>query len=174
MATAVLIIDVQRSLVDALEPSRRTALIATLEGVLARARAGGFPVVYVRHDGGETELTPGTAGWEIAPEIAPAGAEPIVDKRFCDAFRETNLASVLEAIEADHLVIAGMQTEYCVDSTVREAERRGFAVTLVADGHATFAAAGLTEDQIRAHVHRVAAGIARIIPAGDVFASSPA
>jgi nicotinamidase-related amidase len=174
MATAVLIIDVQRTLVEALEPARRAALISTLEELLARARAGGFPVVYVRHDGGETELTPGTAGWEIAPEIAPNATEPVVDKRFCDAFRDTNLAGVLEGLEADHVVIAGMQTEYCIDSTVREAERRGFEVTLVADGHATYAAAGLTEDQIRAHVHRVAAGIARIVPAAGVFARSPA
>ena len=170
MATALLIVDVQRVLVDELPPERRTALIATLDSLLARARDAGAPVVYVRHDGGPTELTPGTPEWEIASEIAPRANEPIVDKRFPDAFRETNLAEVLSGIGADRVVVAGMQTEFCIDATIRESERRGYGVTLVADGHATYAAEGLSEEQIRNHVHRVARERIAIVPAGELFA----
>ncbi len=106
--------------------------------------------------------------------ISPRAGEPIVEKRYCDAFRATDLAQILSGLAADALVVCGMQTEYCVDSTLREAERRGYRVTLVADGHATFAAGGLTEAQIRDHVHRVAGdGVATIVPA-DALVFEPA
>jgi nicotinamidase-related amidase len=171
MATVLLIVDVQRGLVDALGAERRAAFLDTIKGLLERARAAGTPVVYVRHDGSPNELCMGSAEWQIAGEIAPFKGEPIVDKRFRDAFRETNLEEILGQVGVDHLVVAGMQTEYCVDSTVREAERRGYRVTLVEDGTATFAAEGTSEEQIRAHVHRVTRGeIARIVPAGALFA----
>ena len=63
-----------------------------------------------------------------------------------------------------------MQTEYCVDATIREAERRGYRVTLIGDGTATYAAGGLTEEQIRDHVYRVAYGtVAEIEPASALF-----
>lgn len=174
MATALLVIDVQRMLVDALAPERRAAFVHTLDTLLARARSAGTPVVYVRHDGGPTELTPGTPAWEIAGEVAPRVNEPIVDKRFSDAFRETNLAEVLAGIDADHLIVAGMQTEFCVDATIREADRRGFRVTLIEDGHATFAVEGASEKQIRDQVHRVARDRgAQIVPAAELFTLEP-
>jgi nicotinamidase-related amidase len=170
MTTALLVIDVQRELVDALPSARRTVFLATLAELLERARAAGVAVVYVRHDGGPTELTAGTAGWQIAGEIAPKPHEPIVDKRFRDAFRETTLADVLATIGADHLVVGGMQTEFCIDATIREADRRGYRVTLIEDGHATFADGLVSEGQIRALVHRVARGeVAEIVPAAELF-----
>jgi nicotinamidase-related amidase len=170
MATALLVIDVQRELVDYLPPQRRTELLSTLGATLERARSAGIPVVYVRHDGGASELTPGTPGWEIAHEIAPHAGEPIVDKRFPDSFRETNLADVLGGLDVDHVVVCGMQTEYCVDFTLREADRRGYRVTLIEDGHATYAAEGASEEQIRRQVHRVARGIpADLVPAARLF-----
>jgi len=171
VATVLLVIDVQRALVDALNPRRQTEFLDVLRGLLDRARAGGTPVVYVRHDGAPDELVAGTAEWEIAHEIAPKPGEPIVDKRFRDAFRETNLADVLAKLEADHIIACGMQSEFCVDATVREAERRGYRVTFVEDGHATFDAEDATEQQIRSQVNRVASGIARLMPAARVFAS---
>lgn len=171
MATALLVIDVQRELVDALAAERRTAFLGTLGELLGRARDAGVPVVYVRHDGSPDELVPGTPGWEVAGEIAPQPGEPIVDKRFADAFRETNLAAVLEKLGVDRVIACGMQTEYCVDATIREAERRGYQVTLVEDGHATYPVEGASEEQIRAQVHRVARGrLAQIVPAAELFA----
>jgi nicotinamidase-related amidase len=170
MATALLIVDVQRMLVDELPLERRTAFVSTLNSLLGRARAAGVAVVYVRHDGGATELTVGTPEWQIASEIAPRSNEPVVDKRFRDAFRETNLAEVLASVGADHLVVGGMQTEFCVDATIREAERRGYRVTLVEDGHATYAVDGTSEEQIRNQVHRVARNrVAQIVPARELF-----
>ncbi len=176
MASALMVIDVQRAVVDELPPERRAAFLETLRFLLERAREARTAVVYVRHDGGPDELSAGTPGWEIASEIAPRPGEPVVDKRFSDAFRETNLAEVLAAAGADHVIVCGMQTEFCVDATIREAERRGYRVTLVGDGHATYAADGMSEEQIRALVHRVASGfVAQIVPASEAFgARTPA
>jgi len=172
MAAALLVIDVQRALLDELAPDRSAAFVDTLKHVLEDARATGCPVVYVRHDGSPYELLPGTPGWEVATEIAPLPGEPIVEKRFRDAFRETNLADVLSTLGVDELFVSGMQTEFCVDATVREAERRGFRVTLVEDAHATSPGGGLTEEQIRSHMHRVLRDeIARIVPSGELFES---
>jgi nicotinamidase-related amidase len=169
VADVLLVIDVQRELVEALPSKRASELLTVLAGLIERARSSGVPVVYVRHDGDEQELTPGSDGWQIVDAIAPRANETVVAKRFRDAFRETNLADVLAGLGADHVVVCGMQTEFCVDATVREAERRGYRVTLVADGHATFAAEGATEEQIRDQVHRVARyEVAAIVPAADV------
>lgn len=171
MPTALLVIDVQRELTAALEAKRRAAFLSTLAALLERARRTETPVVYVRHDGSPGELVPATPGWEIAAEIAPRPGEPIVEKRYCDAFRDTNLGDVLAALGTDHVVVGGMQTEYCVDATIREADRRGFRVTLVEDGHATLPAGSATEEQIRAQVHRVAFGRGtHIVPAAELFA----
>jgi nicotinamidase-related amidase len=170
VASALLVVDVQQLLIDRLPPARAEEYLGTLSGVIDRARRAGVPVVYIRH--GDEELVPGTRAWGITATIAPAPGEPVVDKRFRDAFRETDLAEVLARSGVDHVIVTGIQTEYCVDATLREAERRGYRVTLVADGTATFDVDGATEAQIRAQVHRVAQGrIAEIVPSADLFAS---
>lgn len=173
MAAALLVIDVQRALLEELAAERRAEFVQTLQRLLENARAADCPVVYVRHNGSPDELLPGTPGWEVAAEIEPLPGDPIVEKRFRDAFRETNLAEVLSGLGADELFVSGMQTEFCVDATLREADRRGYRVTLIEDAHATSPGGGLSEDQIRAHVHRVARDtVARIVPSADLFRPS--
>jgi nicotinamidase-related amidase len=77
---------------------------------------------------------------------------------------------VLARLAADHVVVCGMQTEFCIDATIREGERRGYRVTLVEDAHATYPVDGATEEQIRAQIHRVARGsVAEIVPAAQLF-----
>jgi nicotinamidase-related amidase len=170
MPNVLLIIDVQRALVDELPPARRTEFVGTLVSLLDRARSKGLPVVYVRHDGSPAELLPGTPAWEIASEIAPRAGEPIVDKRFGDSFKETNLGDVLAALDAEDLIVSGMQTDFCVNATVGGATERGYQVTLVADGHATYASNGKSEEQIRELMHETThARGARIISAADLF-----
>ncbi len=153
MGDVLLVIDVQTMLVDALSDRRRTELLAAVQNLISNARSRAVPVVYVRH--GDRELVRDSPGWQIATAIAPAEGDPIVDKQLSDSFRETDLADVLARLQADRLIVCGMHTEYCIDATVREAERRGYRVTLVGDAHATYAVDGSTEEQIRAQVHRV-------------------
>lgn len=168
MAVALLVVDVQRELVQGLEPARRAAFLRTLSDLLKRARTRSVPVVYVRHE--DEALVPGTDDWQIVDEIAPYPSDPIVEKQHRDAFRETELADVLQGLGVDQIVVCGMQTEFCIDATIREGERRGYRVTLVGDGHATYPTHDHTEEQIRNHVHRVARGtVAQIVAAADAF-----
>ena len=170
MSDVLLIIDVQRALLKELSAVRGTELLGKLVPLLDQARATGLPVVYVRHDGSPQELVPGTPDWEIASEIAPRAGEPIVDKRFADAFAETNLADVLAALDADHLIAAGMQTDMCVNATIGGAVERGYSVTLLGDAHATSTA---DELQIREAMHQTTLSRgARVIPAAELFAVS--
>lgn len=166
----LLIIDVQRALLDELPAARQSELLGTLVPLLDKARSTGLPVVYVRHDGSPGELIPGTPEWQIASEIAPRAGEPIVEKRSSDAFAQTNLTEVLAALDADHLIAAGMQTDVCVNATIAAATERGYRVTLVADGHATSASNGYSEQQIREAMHeKTRARGVRITSAADLF-----
>jgi len=168
VADVLLVIDVQRALLDELGPARGEELLSTLVPLLERARAGRLPVVYVRHDGSPHELIPGTPAWEIASAIAPRAGEPIVDKRSPDAFAGTNLADVLAQLDADHLIITGMQTDVCVNATISTAAERGYRLTLVADAHATSTA---NEHQVREAMHAAtAARGVRVGAAGELFA----
>lgn len=69
----------------------------------------------------------------ILPELAPLPGEPVVNKTTNGAFASTGIDSLLRALRADHLVMAGISTNMCVETTAREAADRGYAVTLVED-----------------------------------------
>ena len=169
MADVLIIIDVQRALLEELGPARGAELLETLVALLARARSAELPVVYVRHDGSPHELIPGTPDWEIASEITPRAGEPIVDKRSADAFEQTSLSDVLAALDAAHLIVAGMQTDVCVNATIGGAVERGYQATLVADGHATSTA---NEQRVREAMHEATrARGARIVAAAELFGS---
>ncbi|MBV8600907.1 MAG: cysteine hydrolase [Candidatus Eremiobacteraeota bacterium] len=151
MAQGLLIVDVQNELVEALDPARRKTLFTNVNLLAERARDRGIPIVYVRH--GDDGLRQGTQPWEIATEIGPHANEPIVDKHFGDAFKETDLGDVLAARNIDHVVICGMQSDFCVDATARGARERGYGVTLAQDAHATYPSGGKTEAQIHDELH---------------------
>ena len=79
-------------------------------------------------------------------------------KQVINAFYETELLRYLKDIEADHLVIMGCQTEYCIDTAVRTATVNGFDVTLVEDGHSTTDSEVLSAKQIIAHHNKTLHG----------------
>jgi nicotinamidase-related amidase len=133
--------------------------LSTIGALMAQARAVGVPVVYVQHCGSEGEIDqPGTPGWEIHCVIAPAEGDVLVQKRHPDAFQGTTLHRELESRGVDHLIVTGMQTEYCVDTTCRRAYSLGYKVTLVSDAHGTWDTDALTAAQVIAHHNKVLGG----------------
>ncbi len=157
---ALLVIDVQQGMFAEDDPVYDgEALLSRLATLIGRARAAGVPVVYVRHGSERADhpLHIGGAGWEIHPTIAPQTGELIVDKRTPDAFHETPLHAELAARGIGRLIVAGIQTEQCVDTTTRRAASLGYDVTLVADGHSTWNLGELSAQQIIAH-HNAALG----------------
>jgi nicotinamidase-related amidase len=155
--TALVVIDVQLGMFAEQYPVvNGKELLATIRTLIGRARASGIPVIYIQHDGGENDLLqPDQPGWVIHPAIAPAVGDLVIRKRHPDAFQETSLQHELEARRLTHLIVAGMQTEYCVDTTCRRAYSLGYAVTLVQDAHGTWDSEHLKAAQIIAHHNQV-------------------
>ncbi len=137
MTTALLIIDVQANLFDAPKAYRIDAVAALLDRLAIRARAAGWPVIFVQHEEDGCEWQRGTPGWAFHPALSPRDGDIVVAKRHCDAFWDTPLAETLSRLGVDRLVIGGYASDYCVDTTLRAAASRGLAVTVVADGHTT-------------------------------------
>ena len=164
--TALVVIDVQRGILDLPQLQRKQETskaldetVARIAGLIARARAASVPVIYVQHDGGKDHrLEPHTPGWPFRPEIAPHRGEPVIHKRACDAFFQTTLEAELSARGIRRLIIAGCMTQYCIDTTVRRAVSLGYDVVLAADGHMTADAQALRFEQIIAHHNEVLDG----------------
>ncbi len=169
--TALLIIDVQMAMFNPQEPVyQHEALIEKLRDLIGRARAADIPVIYVQHQGqGEDPLQPGRPEWEIHSAIAPQEGEPVIHKMHPDSFQETELQKVLEARGIKNLVMAGLQTEYCMDTSCRRAYSLGYKVTLVKDCHSTWDNGIITAEQIIAHHNQTLGGwFARLKTAAEV------
>ena len=138
-------------------------------GLLDRARARRVPVIHFRQLGAEGSLfAPGGRGRELHPRVAPAPGELVFDKREPDMFVGTPLAEVLAERGVDEVVVCGVATEACVDTTVRSAWAKGFRVVLAAGAHTTTANALLSAEQIVKHHELVLARFARVIPAAEI------
>jgi nicotinamidase-related amidase len=78
-------------------------------------------------------LVRGEAGHDIIPELYPAAGEPVIDKPGKGAFFATDLSAILAHRGIKQLVVTGVTTEVCVNTTVREANDRGFDCLVVSD-----------------------------------------
>ncbi|MEW2501423.1 isochorismatase family protein [Amycolatopsis sp. NPDC047767] len=136
MVPVLILIDVQNNMLLPPEPVPSAATVApAIETVLSRARAAGAPVVHVRNNGTDDDPdVPGTPGWALVHDVLPG--EHVVDKTTPDSFAGTPLSTLVPA--GAPLVVAGMQSDFCVRATTLEALRRGHPVTLVTDAHATY------------------------------------
>lgn len=153
--TALMIIDVQLGMFESpMAPPvyGDQELLGKLNKLIAQARATQIPVIYVQHnEGNGGPLETGTESWQIHPAIKPEANDLVIQKWNPDAFQDTPLQAELEARAITKLVVAGIQTEFCVDTTCRRAFSLGYDVTLVKDGHSTWDNGGLTAAQIIDH-----------------------
>jgi len=135
---ALLVIDVQRGLVDGFEDDWADVLPVIAEQI-AQAREAGAPIVFVQHCGATEDhpLHVDAPGFPLHPAMRADPDDLRVRKTWSDAFAETDLYEKLRRSGARRVVVTGGQTEFCVDATVRRAASLGFDVDLVADGHTT-------------------------------------
>ena len=155
--TALLIIDVQRGAFDGVlhtPINQPDALIDSATRLLNAARNGGVPVVFIQHCEGPGELfTVDTPQWALYEALVPQAGEAVVQKRASSAFEDTNLAQVLADMNADSLVLCGLQSEFCVSNTAKSALTSGFKVTIAQDGHSTWPSGERSADAIKAQVN---------------------
>jgi nicotinamidase-related amidase len=149
------------------------AAVPPLQSVLAAARKAGMLIIHTREghrpdlsdapkhkvERGEPSLrigapgpmgrilVRGEPGHDIIPELYPVEGEPVIDKPGKGAFYQTDLELMLKNREIDTLLVCGVTTEVCVNTTVREANDRGFRCIVLSDCCASyfpeFHAAGL-------------------------------
>ncbi len=132
--TALVVIDVQMGVVG--EAYHLDEVLENIQLLLSRARSNGTPVIYVQHNE-PVYMEPGMPAWQIHPQVSPREGEPVVQKESPDSFHGTRLQEELEARGIERLVIAGAQTQMCIDSTVRRAVAQGYDVLLASDAHTT-------------------------------------
>ena len=140
--TALVLIDLQNDYFDggAMELVGAADAVMQARALLETFRARAWPVFHVQHiakRAGATFFLPGTKGADIHAAVAPAAGEAVVTKHFPSSFRETTLLEDLRGAGATRLVVAGMMTHMCVDTTVRAAADLGFECLLAHDGCAT-------------------------------------
>lgn len=131
--SALVVVDVQAGV---MAPSWDAArVVGQVARAVDKARTAGVPVLWVQHD--SDELPRGSAPWQLVPELKPLAGELRVDKRHPSSFEDTSLASTLQALGVNHVVLAGAQTNWCIRATAYAALERGYDLTLLKDAHTT-------------------------------------
>ena len=136
MRCALLVIDVQQALCEGEHAAFECmGVIARINRVSAKARAAGAPVVFIQHESAAGELAHGSPGWQLARGLQAEPGDLRVRKTTPDSFHRTELEAILRRHSIAGLVICGMHTEFCVDTTTRRALALGYPVVLVEDAH---------------------------------------
>ncbi|HXC56986.1 MAG TPA: cysteine hydrolase family protein [Rhizomicrobium sp.] len=172
MSSALVIIDVQKGMWEHPDypPYDGDGVLQRIAGLIAKARAAKTPVMYVQHHGaGNHPFQPGKPGYPIHDAIAPQAGDDVTVKHNSSAFHGTDFDAKLKKAGIDHLVVTGMQSEYCVDSAIRGAHERGYKVTLVSDAHSTGdTKVARAKDIVAIQNHTMAGDFAKVIPAAEV------
>jgi len=142
MKSAIILVDIQNDYFpdgkNMLHQPEQAAAHARL--ALNYFRSNRLPVFHVRHISdrpGARFFLPDTYGAEIHLSVAPLSQEEVVIKHVPSSFLRTGLADKLLAQDIQHLVICGMMSHMCIDTTVRAAQDYGFSVTVLEDACAT-------------------------------------
>jgi nicotinamidase-related amidase len=142
VSTALLLIDIQNDYF----PGGAMELVGSVEAgakasqLLGIFREKSLPVIHIQHLAtrpGATFFLPDTQGVQINGCVSPNSGETVIQKNFPNCFRGTPLLEHLRSEKITKLVIAGMMTHMCVDTTVRAAADLGFQNILAHDACAT-------------------------------------
>jgi len=169
-ATALLLIDLQEYFRPVAEP-----ILPRLASLLGRCRAEGRPVLFTRH-GHDDPATDGgmLAEWwpdliladspeaEILKELAPLPGEVVLRKKRYSAFFGTGLDERLRASGVSDLLIGGVMTNLCCETTARDAFVRDYRVFCLADGTAT-----ASEEMHRASLRNLDYGFAYLLSCAE-------
>ncbi|SAD61175.1 isochorismatase hydrolase [Enterobacter cloacae] len=158
---ALLVIDMQQGLFnDPVSPCSADAVLANIRLLIAKARHAQVPVFFARHTGPDnspfSEKSPLTI---LLPELeVKREVDVVFTKRYPSCFRDTVLQRELNQRGIKQLVIAGMKTEFCVDTTCRIAPELGFRTVLISDAHTTIDNEYLSANDIITHHNSTLAG----------------
>lgn len=173
MKSAVLVIDVQQGLCEGEGAAFDCpGTIVRINEVIRRARHVHAPVIFVQHEATSGYLEYGTPAWQLANGLDVQPTDVRIRKTTPDAFLRTGLEELLQADGIQGLVVCGMHSEFCVDTTTRRALALGFPVVLVSDGHTSAGNAAISPAQAIAHENATLANIASFGPRAVPVASA--
>lgn len=181
--TAVLVLDVQKDLVDITPGLKKNRVIENMAGVLKAARRRKFPVIHITAsvradfldlpkdnplwDGlrKKRQLIIGTQGAAIDPRVKPLKNELVLNKTCVDPFLTTNLGQALQNADANTLILMGLWTNYVVEATARHASDMGYRVLLVRE-----ACASNTVENHEFALNKILPTICYVVSVKDVLA----
>jgi len=147
---ALLVIDMQKFFLNPASPSFTcggNAILPGMKKLIAAFRQAGRPVIFTKHVHHPNLLDAGIMGWwwegmcienspesEIHDDLTPLPGEKIILKHRYSAFYNTDLETVLRCLKIEDLVICGIMTNMCCESTARDAYYRDYKVFFLADG----------------------------------------
>ncbi|MFP7484300.1 cysteine hydrolase family protein [Priestia filamentosa] len=161
--TALLLVDIQNIMFSYEGGTvwNEQQVLRNISSLLTKARQSNITIIHIQHTdpSSDSMLSEGKFTWEIHRDVRPLPAEIVVRKDSWDAFYQTILHNKLQELGIRNLVIAGMQTEFCLDTTCRRAYSLGYKENiLVKDAHSTFDMDVLSADKIIKHNNNILGG----------------
>ena len=134
----LIVIDVQKGITDE-RLYDFDGFIKNVTSIIDAARKNNVEVIYVQHDDGPgTGFSFGDKDFEIADQVAPKENEKIFIKTINSCFGNNNLANYLRESREKDLMIVGLQTNFCIDASVKSAFERGYKVIVPKGTNSTF------------------------------------
>jgi len=173
-ASALIVIDMQRFFLEAASPTFTcggVAILPTVKRVIDAYRQANRPVIFTQHVHHPGDLDCGIMGWwwrgkclegspesEVHADLAPMSGEKVVSKHRYSAFYNTDLETVLRCLKVEDVVVTGIMTNICCESTARDAYYRDYRVFFLADGTGS-----INEEMHLASLLNLAFGFAYVI-----------
>lgn len=178
-SSALLVIDMQEFFLDPQSPTFTCggqAILPNVKRLIDAFRAANRPVIFTRHVHRADGSDAGIMGWwwdgmsvegspesEVHSSLAPLPGEPVILKRRYSSFYNTDLDTVLRGLKVDDLVITGVMTNLCCETTARDAYMRDYRVFIPAD-----ATGSVCEEMHVASLLNLAFGFAYVTTADDI------
>jgi nicotinamidase-related amidase len=153
-STALLVVDVQEEALVGC-PGDGADVVARINELSRLADEAGAPVIFIQHEE-DDEYVKGSPGWQLAEALERGDGSFVIPKTYRDGFASTELEDLLGRLGVSHLVVTGVHSDFCVQTTALSALARGFDLVLVSDGHATRSSpedASLSAEAIQAFIN---------------------
>ena len=133
----LLVVDAQKLITNE-KLYRFDEFVSNVKRLISTARETGTEVIFIRHDDGKGKpLSKGNEGFDIYEGFAPEADERIFDKFVNSPFKESGLLGYLKEKQEHTLIVTGLQTDYCVDATVKCGFEHGFEIIVPAYANST-------------------------------------
>lgn len=143
----LLVVDTQK-LITTLDLYNFDVFEDTVKMLIVAARENNVEVIYVRYDDGAgAELTKETPGFEIYEGFSPQPGEKIFDKTVNSSFKGVGLLEYLMEKNIRTVAVVGLQTDYCIDATIKCGFEHGFKMIVPENANSTFDNAFMTGEQ---------------------------